>query len=255
MPWLEWQGEVIPCFTDGFENISAILQAPDTTVARQDWYLDVSLMVPNPKPESDDAHPVARDINLRLSLPTQVSDWRELAGVSIHANPAWHAEVASSSPHGRLRETILELTDFDFRNEETAVVTEYKCDRYHLRLGPPNGFLFPLELDAWLEPAEGFDRLLSPDEALRQPTLPPNLRVMASPRFSGGSIDIEAGHPDPLEVARRRLRSVIGLKDFIKPKIEWFAQYERSRHQLDGPVPEADQRRCTVRFSTPDGGA
>jgi|GEM_PF-5938987 len=255
MPWLEWQGEVIPCYPDGFENITATIQAPDTPTARQDWYFDVSLMMPNPEPDGDEALPVGRDINLRLSLPTQVSHWRDLADVSIHACPTWHAEVARSSPYGRVRETILELTDFDFRDRENPVTTRYKCDRYHLRLGPPAGFRFPLELDAWLEPAEGFDRLLSPEEARLHPTTPPNLRILATPRFSGGSIEIEAGHPDPLETARRRLRRTIGLEEMANPKIEWFAQYERSRHKLDGPVPEADQRRCSVRFSTTDGGS
>lgn len=255
MPWLEWQGEVIPCYADGFENINATIRAPDTPTARQDWYFDVSLMMPNTQPAGGGALPVGRDINLRFSLPTQIAHWRDLAQVSIHANPAWHAEVARSSPYGRLCDTILEVTDFDFRDDENPVITSYKCDRYRLSLGPPSGFRFPLELDAWLEPAEDFDRLLSPEEARLEPTTPPNLRVLASPRFSGGSIEIEAGHPDPLEIARRRLRHAIGLEEMANPKIEWFARYERSHHKLDGPVPEADQRRCSVRFSTPDGGS
>lgn len=254
MPWLEWQGEVIPCIANGFENLNISIQSPDTPTARQDWYLEVSLMIPSPEPDGDEQLPIGRDFNLRLSLPIQVSHWRELAEVSIHACPAWHAEVAHSTPYGHLRETILEVTDFDFRGGESAEITRYKCDHYRLRLGPPAGYRFPLELDAWLEPEEGFERLLSPDEARHQPTTPPNLRVLASPRFSGGSIEIETGHPDPLEIARRRLRRAIGLEEIANPKIEWFARYERSRHKLDGPVPEADQRRCSVRFSTPDGG-
>ena len=255
MPWLEWQGEVIPCIPDGFENLHLTLQSPDTPTARQEWYLEVSLMIPNPEPAGEEQLPIGRDFNLQLSLPTQVSHWHNLGGVSIHACPAWHAGVARSTPYGRLRETTLEVTEFDFRNGERPLTSRYKCDRYHLRLGPNAGYRFPLELDAWLEPEKGFERLLSPEEAHSQPSTPPNFRILASPRFSGGSVEIETGHADPLETARRRLRRAIGLEEIVNPKIDWFARYERSHHKLDGDVPEADQRRCSVRFSTPEGGS
>lgn len=252
MAWTEWHHKVLPV-TDLLAEIDCSLQAPDSQARSQSWSLSLDHFVRNPEIE------VRGGLELMLfievgNLGFQVEDWRHIGRQQIVATPDWHARAEHIGAFGHVANTWLSVGVMEHDHGSGRLQRrEWLADYFRITFSPPTGYLFPLELEAWLMNEEAFHtgQPLRGEEIRRIPTGPPNLRVIGLARFKRGRIAIETGHPDPIATARRRLAQTIRLDEFGDMSVKWWSETERSLKKQELPPPPGELRLSDVSFQTP----
>jgi hypothetical protein len=252
MSWVQWRDDIWPV-TENEAELHLHLWPPDSACPRQAWSWSLHHI-----PVAFDADGKRRSnrwvgvdlMNLNLDEP----DWRRLASREIRADAAWHDLHESTNEHGSLgvSEALLDVTEIDRSAGEGKVKRRREHCIAHdfiVRIGARDGFIFPLELDAWMIPREQYYRLKpeSKDEVARFAEGAPNLRVMARTRFKSASVVVERCD-DPVPRARKYLREAVGLEAGPeKAEVSW----SRYRELADGSSEAMPGWASVVRFSFP----
>jgi hypothetical protein len=250
MSWVQWRDEIWPA-TEKEAELHLHLWPPDSACPRQSWRWDLQHI-----PVAFDADGKRRSnrwvaVEL-MNLNLEVTDWRRLAGREIRADAAWHDLHESTNEHGRLNvsEALLDVTEIDRTLGEGKVKRhDQHCIAHDfiVRLGAWDGFVLPLELDAWMIPRDEYYRLepKSEEEVARFADGAPNLRVMARTRFKRASVVVERCD-DPVPRARKYLREAVGLEARSETaEVSW----SRYRESADGNLEPVPGWASVVRFS------
>ena len=213
MSWLQWRGEVWPA-TEAEADLHLHLWAPDSACPRQSWRLELH-DYPQEIDESGESKP-PRWAGVDVALNLQLDNWHDLAAREIRADPAWHNLHESTNEYGHLdvSEATLVLADLDpeRRAPGEEPYQNWVAHDFIVRLGAGEGFVIPVELDAWMILDDAYYRLKpeSEGEVQRFAEGPPNLHAMARARFKSCSVVVERCE-DPIPRAREYLRRAIGL--------------------------------------------
>jgi hypothetical protein len=252
MSWVQWRDEIWPV-TENEAELHLHLWPPDSACPRQSWSWDLGHY-----PKVIDGEGKRRSyrwvgvdlMNLNLDEP----DWRRLAGREIRADAAWHDLHETTNEHGRLglSEALLDVTEIDRAAGEGKVKRrDQHCIAHDfiVRLGAWEGFVLPLELDAWMIPTDEYYRLKpeSEEEVARFAEGAPNLRVMARTRFNRASVVVERCD-DPVPRARKYLREAVGLETRPETAQVNWSRYRKSADDSLEPMPGWGS---VVRFSLP----
>jgi len=252
MAWTEWHHKVLPT-TDEEAKISCSLQAPDSQARAQSWSLSLDHFTKNPAIETRGGLELALFIEVG-NLGFHLEDWRHIGRQEIVATADWHSRTEHIGPYGRVSNTWLSVGTMEHDHGTGKLQRhEWRADYFRITFSPPTGYLFPLELEAWLINEKDFHtgRPLRGAEIRSIPEGPPNLRVISLARFRRGNITIGNGHPDPIATARQRLAQSIRLDEFGEMSVRWWAETERSNKNKELPVPPGELRRSDVSFQTP----
>ncbi len=251
MAWTEWHHQVLP-IAEQEALISCSLQSPFSQARAQSWSLSLDHFVKNPEIKVRGGLELALFIEVE-NLGFQLEDWRHIGRQEILATPDWHTRAEHIGAYGGIENTWLSVGTME-QDPGTGKWqrNEWRADYFRLTFSPPTGYLFPLELEAWLMKEEAFHtgQPLRPEEIRAIPQGPPNLRVIALARFERGHITIEAGHPDPIATARQRLAQAIRLHEPGEMSVKWWAETERSNKKKELPPPPSELRLSDVSFKT-----
>lgn len=214
MSWLEWRGEVWPA-TEAEADLHLHLWAPDSSCPRQSWSWDLHHHPRESEEGSERKRRRWAGVDV-MDLNLQLENWQSIADREIRADPAWHNLHETTNEHGHLSvsEVQVMLAELDparcapgEKPHQTWVAHDFI-----VRLGARDGFVLPVELDAWMIPRDEYYRLQPESEAeiARFAKGPPNLRAMGRTRFNRCSVAVERCE-NPVPRAREYLRRAIGL--------------------------------------------
>jgi hypothetical protein len=156
MSWIQLHGETWPVTKDEAE-VRLYIHPADVGCPRVSWELDVSHYLMQENFPGKKIMERWLDIDLG-SLILNVRDWRQLAGLEIRADAAWHATQEFIGPYGHCHNAPrvhVHQTLLNPHAESADVEPGRKSWIAHdfiLRLGGRDGWSFPCELDAWLIP-------------------------------------------------------------------------------------------------------
>ena len=256
MSWIQLHGEVWPVTNDEAE-LRVYVHAPDVGCPRVWWVLDVSHYIKTENPPVPGDPGMERWLDIELgSLVLNVSDWRQLAGLEIRADAAWHATQEFIGPYGHcynsprviVYQTVLK--HYAQRAGVEAGRTEWIAHDFILRFGNRDGWSFPCELDAWLIPEKEYYRLVpeTPEETARFAEGPPNFRLITRASFVSGTVEMTRdAAADPLAQAREILPEQTGCETMLKPELKWMLRQTPEREEIV-PMPGW---RSSVHFYTP----
>lgn len=256
MSWLQLHGETWPV-TDDEADLRVHIHAPDVACPRVSWELDVSHYI---RPENPPAgHPgIDRWLDIELGgLILNLRDWRQLAGLEIRADAAWHATQEFFGPYGHshnsprvmVHQTILKPYA-DSAGVE-AGRKEWIAHDFILRFGNRDGWSFPCELDAWLIPKDEYYRTMpeTPEEAARFVEVAPNFRLVTRATFMSGNVDLtRSAAADPMSHAREMLREQTGCDAMLRPELKWMLRQTPGNEEI---VPMPGWRSHVHFFTTP----
>lgn len=249
MSWAEWQGEVWETSAAEAE-LRVQVWPPEAGCPRATWSL---LLFHHVMEGTDPAtRKTLRWFHFELSdLGFRGQDWRLFSNREIKGDAAWHEAQEHTGEYGHLDTAKLNFRPVDLRlpreQRDGSQDHNWYGHAFLVRLGARDGLTFPCEIEAWLEHASEYHRR-TPESAeeLAFPRTPPNLRIIASATFSGGTICVPRCHGDPLPLARKFLREETGCTEMVAPEVEWTVR--RS------PDNQKSERRpgwaSTVRFHT-----
>ena len=167
--------------------------------------------------------------------------------MELQGNPAWQEEQEHFGEYGHLS-----VPRIDARGDLLASGSGdhddglWAGDDFILRLGQRDGYVFPCELDGWVQPQRAYYRKTpetAADLAVR-PTAEPNLRVVARTRIGKVSVNLPRCGGDPVPLARQYLEEFTGLTDLPVHSIEWWGPKLPGQKEVKGPG-----WRSTVNFS------
>lgn len=226
MSWLQWRGEVWPT-TEAEADLHLHLWLPDSACPRQSWSWDLH----HCPQELDEAGERKRPrwVGVDVSdLNLQLDDWRTIANREIRADAAWHDLHENTNEYGHLS-----TSNVDVMVGEIDPARRAPGEKPHqhwighdwiMRLGALEGFILPVELEAWTMPREDYYRLQpeSEEEIVRFGDGPRNVRAMARTRLKSCRVNVERC-ADPIPRAREYLRRAIGLElpSSVVQKVEW----------------------------------
>ena len=252
MSWVQWRDEIWPV-TENEAELHLHLWPPDSACPRQSWRWNLGHY-----PvvfDADGKRRCDRWVGVDLTnLNVDETDWRRLAGREIRADAAWHDFHESTNEHGRLNvsEALLDVTEIDRAAGEGKVKRhDQHCIAHDfiVRLGAWDGFVLPLELDAWMIARDEYYQLQpeTKEEIARFGHGPPNLRVMARTRFKRAAVAVERCD-DPVPRAREYLREAIGFN--VRPE-EAKVSWSRYRKLGDGSYEAIPGWASVVELSLP----
>jgi hypothetical protein len=256
MSWLQLHGEVWPVTTDE-AALRVLIQAPDVNCPRVKWWMEVSHYIKTDDPPAPGNPGIDRWLDIEVGdLILNLRDWRQLAGLEIRADSAWHDAQEFIGPYGHCYNyshvTVYQNIMKHFA-EQKGLEAGRKCWRAHdfiLRFGNRDGWSFPLELDAWLIPEEEYYRQKpeTPEETAQFAAGPPNFRLVTRVTFVTGEVEMtRAAADDPVSHAREILREQIAFDEMRNPELKWHL---RSEPDGDKIVPMPGWR-SRVFFYTP----
>ncbi len=234
MSWVEMLGQRWPA-TDQVVRLQVFIWGPQAPHPRTVWHLDVFHMQVS-DPETGEKRP-SPHIHIEISdFAPEIRDWRRFSGWELRADAAWREAQECVTDYNRHQlPHVLALGNF----RSMLPPAEQRGKREHetwlghdfvLRFGTRDGWEFPCEIDGWVRSEEDYWQLRpqSRDEAMRFPTEPPNLRVMARAEFVGGTVIVpRRHHADPVAWAREVLRAEIGCETMHDPRIKWATRRVR----------------------------
>jgi hypothetical protein len=227
MSWIEWLGEKLPGEAGVDARLRVHVWPPESVCPRVSWSMDLRYHLWRQNmPEGK------RKIDGWLSIEIgdlgfHGRDWRDLEGMEIRADAAWQSAHEYFGEYGNLNTGQVMLMGSEFPN--TPRNPKAKMSEVHwlgtdfvLKLGRREGFIFPMELDAWMLPEKEFYR--SQPESESELAVfgegPPDLRLLARAAFVGGIVEVPRCD-DPLPLAARILREEVSLETMHEPAIEW----------------------------------
>ena len=218
MSWVQLNGITWP-MTRQIAEVKLHHWREDAQCPRQQWSLELSHCV---SVAERDAAEKADQKLLLLRLETlgfSTHDWRRLEGYEFRADAAWHTANDHCHEYGKLVDAMLDIDEIDC---QTNASKRWRAHDFAIRFGTRDGYSFPMELDAWLIPESEFWRRTPepPEELLRRPTEPPDLRIMATAFFTNVWTDVPPSE-DPVPIARRIMREELALEDLHDPKTQW----------------------------------
>jgi hypothetical protein len=257
MSWIQLHGEIWPVTKDE-ADLRVYINAADVGCPRVYWNFDVShyIMTENPPTPGDPGVERWLDIDLG-GLILNLRDWRELAGLEIRADSAWHATQEFIGPYGHChnspRVTVFQtvLKHYAKRVAVEPGRKEWIAHDFILRFGARDGWSFSCELDAWLIPRQDYYQLTpeTPEAVARFAEGPPDFRLVTRVTFSQGSVDLtRAAAENPVAHARRILSEQIRCDAMFEPDIKWALRQTPDREQIV-PMPGW---RSGVHFMTQD---
>ncbi len=256
MSWLQLHGETWPVTNDE-AALRVFIHAPDVNCPRVHWWLEVSHYIKTDDPPTPGNPGVDRWLDIELgNLILNLRDWRQLAGLEIRADSAWHDAQEFIGPYGHchnsprvmVHQTVLK--HYAEREGEEAGRKAWLAHDFILRFGNRDGWSFPLELDAWLIPEKEYWRQTSetPEATAHFAEGPPDFRLVTRATFVSGEVEMtRAATEDPISHAREILREQIGFDEMRKPELKWHL---RSEPDGDKIVPMPGWR-SGVFFHTP----
>ena len=182
MNWIEWQGKTWPT-TENQAELRLHLWPPDSGYPRPSWSLKLSHVF-RPVGLAPNDYSYDRWAEVEISeLFFHASDWRRLSRQEIRATPAWHDAHEHFHQHHQIVESRVNLFGEQGR---------WRGHDFILRVGTRDGLCFPCELDTWLIPEGDYPRKQPEDPAEIAPfaSTPPNLRVITSAVFVGGTVEV-----------------------------------------------------------------
>ncbi len=252
MSWIEWLGEKLPLEAGVDARLSVHVWPPESACPRVSWTLDLRYHFWRQNmPEGK------RKIDAWLSIELgdlgfYGRDWRDLEGLEIRADAAWHGAHEYFGEYGNLNTGEVIVMGAEYPNtprnpKPTISEVHWLGTDFVLRLGKRDGFFFPLELDAWMLPESEFYRSMpeSESELAVFGEGPPDLRVIARAAFVGGIVEIPRCD-DPLPLAARFLREEVSLETMHEPSIEWSCRRDHKTGKIE-QVPGGTSR---VKFRT-----
>jgi hypothetical protein len=226
MSWLQWRDEVWPV-TEAEADLHLYLWLPDSACPRQSWNLYLHHC---PRQAQEAGRPTyPRWVGVEVGeLNLQLDDWRRIADREIRADPAWHDLHETTNEYGHLSSSTVDVHLGEMDPARRAPGEEphqhWTAHDWILRLGALEGFVFPMELEAWMIPDDDYWRREPENgaEVARFAEGPPNLRAMARTRLTRCSVNVERCQ-DPVPRAREYLRLAVGLElaSRAAPKVEW----------------------------------
>lgn len=250
MSWVQWDNEIWPA-TGNEAELDLHLWAGDSACPRQSWSWSL-----HHYPVALHSHGERRTtrwlgVDL-LDLNFDESDWRRLASREIRADAAWHDLHETTNEHGRLNvsEAQLDVTEIDRTTGPDKVLRRdqhFIAHDFMVRIGARDGFVFPVELDAWMIPKEEYYRPEPEAKVAHFAQGPPNLRVMARTRLKRASVIVERCDA-PVPRAREYLREAVGLEARAENAIVNWSRY---RKLSDGRLEAMPGWASVVQFSFP----
>jgi hypothetical protein len=246
MSWVQWQGEVWRTSAQGGE-IYVHFAPPEGHVPGHSWYWDFMHIEP-PLPGQERDMETERWLDVKIEhIGFGESDWRELSRREVRSDRAWWDSQESSGYHGRLEVPhVTALCPLEGQSQTTAL--RWVGHDFILRFGERDGLIFPSELDAWVEPESDYfrEKPETEEDVARWPQSPPNLRVITTMRFVGGSVRVPREAADPVAAARDRLSAELRCSDFHRAEVKWALRSTRDHSGVE-PMPGWSS---TVHFST-----
>ena len=236
MSWLRAHDEVWPV-TDDAAQLRVHLRGPDMGGPAVSWALDLFHCVQ----EKNLGQPAGEGwVSVEVSdLAFIERDWRRFANLEIRADPAWQATREYCGQYGQITrpQVTAHITKLRARDEGPGREARRGLWTGHdfiLRFGARDGWGFACELDAWLLPDKEYYRTVpeTPEELARFAEGPPNLRMITTAVFTGGTVCLSRCGDDPLPWTRRRLREETGCEGMFSPAVGWALRDTRDHKEL-----------------------
>jgi hypothetical protein len=259
MSWMQLHGETWPV-TDDEADLRVYILSPDAGCPRISWDLDVSHYIKSENPAHKKIE-IDRWMDIEVGgLVLNLRDWRQIAGLEIRADAAWHGTQEFFGPYGHSHNSprvTVHQTVLKPNAEGTAADAarkEWIAHDFILRFGNRDGWSFPCELDAWLIPEKEYYRTMpeTPEEAARFAEGAPDFRLVTRATFISGNVDLaRAAADDPVSHAREMLREQIACEPMLRPELKWMLRQTPDNEKIV-PMPGW---RSHVHFFTPPGNA
>lgn len=246
MSWLQWNGQLWEANKDE-ATFNVFLRSPDAGGKRFVW---IWYLFHNDRVRHPDRDPPYRYLSVELMDLGFSEDWRQLSRRVIRSSPAWQAEHEELNQYGLLSVPHIAVDgDWLQGQMDDDYAGSWKGDHFILRIGERDGYTFPCELDAWVQPEREYERTLpeTPEELARGPTGEPNLRVITRARIGKANVQLPRCGNDPLPLARKYLEELTGLADMPVTDIDWWGP--KPAH---GKEAKALGWRCEVKFELPE---
>lgn len=245
MSWLLWKGEQWQTTTDE-ATLDIHLRAPDTGGKRFVWSWNLFHSDPLYHADRD---PPRRFLRVGIGDLGFDRDWRQFSGFELRPNPAWQEEHEHFGEYGSLFVPNLSVSG-DYLGDLLGSADDghWDGDQFTLRLGKRDGYTFPCELDAWVQPRDQYRRT-TPEtaaELVRPPIGEPNLRILTRTKIGRATVNLARCGNDPLPLARQYLEECTGLVDLPEMSIDWWGPKLFGQKEAAAPG-----WRCTVNFDGP----